>query len=151
MTETSPTSRTRPAEGIDPRGPRAGAAVTSVVLAATLLTGSTWLLAVQVVLFALGSLLGTSRAPLGLLYRSLVRPRLGPPAELEDPAPPRFAQTVGLLVTGIGLAAAIFGVPAAVEVSAGLALVAAFLNAAFGFCIGCELYLLLARLRPVAR
>jgi hypothetical protein len=67
--------------------------------------------------------------------------------EREDPAPPRFAQTVGLIVTAIGLVLAIAGVPAAVEVSAGIAFIAAFLNAASGFCLGCEMYLILARLR----
>jgi hypothetical protein len=76
-----------------------------------------------------------------------VRPRLGPPTELEDPRPPRFAQTVGLVVTGAGLVLALLGVPWSVEISAALALVAAFLNAAFGLCLGCELYLLLKRSR----
>ena len=145
MTANNPTA---PAgAGIDPRGPRFAAALTAVVLAIAVLTGSAWVLAAQVVVFALGSLLGLPRAPYGYLFRRFVRPRLSPPAELEDPAPPRFSQTVGLLVTGIGLGLALAGVGAAVEVSAALALIAAFLNAAFGFCIGCELYLLLARLR----
>ena len=76
-----------------------------------------------------------------------MRPRLGPPAELEDPAPPRFAQGVGLVVTGVGLVFALAGAGLAVEIAAGLAFVAAFLNAAFGLCLGCELYLLIARLR----
>jgi Domain of unknown function (DUF4395) len=133
--------------GIDPRGPRFGAALTSVLLAIALLTGNVWVLAAQVVLFALASLLGVARSPYGYLFRTFVRPRLSPPSELEDPAPPRFAQTVGLFVTGVGLAFAVAGVGAAVEVSAALALIAAFLNAAFGLCLGCELYLALARLR----
>jgi len=135
------------ASGIDPRGPRFAAALTGLLLAIALLTGSAWVLAVQVVVFAIGAVLGIQRAPYGYLFKTFVRPRLSPPAELEDPAPPRFSQTVGLIVTGIGLAFAVAGVSAAVEVSAALALVAAFLNAAFGFCLGCELYLLLARLR----
>jgi hypothetical protein len=135
------------AAGIDPRGPRFGAGLTAVVLAIALLTGSVWVLAGQAVVFALGSLLGIQRSPYGLLFRRFVRPRLAPPAELEDPAPPRFSQTVGLLVTGVGLVLAAAGAGAAVEVSAALALVAAFLNAVFGLCLGCELYLLLARLR----
>ena len=131
---------------IDPRGPRFAAAVTTVVLAVAVLTGSVWVLAFQVAVFALTW--AGPVAPYGLLYRSLVRPRLGPPAELEDARPPRFAQLVGLLVTGAGLVLALAGVPWAVETGAGLALVAAFLNAAFGLCLGCELYLLLRRLRP---
>jgi hypothetical protein len=133
---------------IDVRGPRFAAGLTSVVLAVTLLTGSIWLLAVQVAVFAVGAGWGVAASPYGLLYRKLVRPRLGPPTELEDPRPPRFAQTVGLVVTGAGLVLALLGVPWSVEISAALALVAAFLNAAFALCLGCELYLLLTRSRP---
>jgi hypothetical protein len=144
---SSPTSGAPTGTGIDPRGPRFNATLTAVVLAVALVTGNAWVLAVQVVLFALGSLLGVQRSPYGYLFRTVVRPRLSPPSELEDPAPPRFSQTVGLLVTGIGLVLAVAGVGLAVEVCAGLALIAAFLNAAFGYCIGCELYVVLARLR----
>jgi len=133
--------------GIDPRGPRVVAGLTAVVLAVALLTGNVWVLAGQAVCFALGSLLGIQRSPYGVLFRRLIRPRLTPPSEFEDPAPPRFAQTVGLIVTGAGLIFAAAGVGPAVEVAAGLALIAAFLNAVFGLCLGCELYLLLARLR----
>lgn len=131
----------------DPRGPRFAAGITTVVLAITLLTGSVWLLAVQVAVFAIAAAWGVAASPYGWAYRTLVRPRLGPTGELEDPRPPRFAQTVGLVVTGVGLVLALDGVPWAVEVSAGLGLIAAFLNAFFGLCLGCELYLLLKRPR----
>jgi len=137
--------------GIDPRGPRFAAGITAVVLAVTVLTGSAWLLAAQVAVFAVGSLFGVQRSPYAWLYRRAVRPRLGPPAELEDPAPPRFAQTVGLTVTGIALLLAIAGVDLAVEIGAGLAFVAAFLNASVNYCLGCQLYLLLLRARPTPR
>jgi Domain of unknown function (DUF4395) len=132
---------------IDPRGPRFTAGVTAVVLAVALLTGERWVLAVQVVVFAIGALFGVTASPYGMAFRRFVRPWLGKPAELEDPRPPRFAQTVGLVVTGVGLVLALAGVPYAVEVSAGLALIAAVLNAVFGLCLGCELYLLLRRPR----
>jgi hypothetical protein len=101
----------------------------------------------QVVVFAIGAGGGVQRTPYAALYRRLVRPRLGPPGELEDPAPPRFAQLIGLVVTGLAVVLAVSGVGLAVEVGAGLALVAAFLNAAFGLCLGCELYVLLRRAR----
>ena len=136
---------------IDARGPRFAAAVTALVLAAVVLTGNAWLLAGQAAVFAVGALAGVQSAPYGVLYRRLVRPRLGPPSELEDPRPPRFAQTVGLVVTGSGLVLTLFGVPAAVVVSAALALVAALLNAVFGLCLGCELYLRILRLRAPRR
>jgi len=125
-----------------------------VLLAVTLLLGTstaaTVLLAVAVGLFALGSALGAQGTVQGWVFRRLVRPRLAPPVELEDPRPPRFAQTVGLLLTGSGLVLVLLGVAVAGPVAAGLALVAAFLNAAFGLCLGCELYLLLRRARTTA-
>lgn len=138
--------------GIDPRGPRFGAAVTAALLVITLLLGTgpaaTALLVVVALLFVLGVARGVQGTLQGLAFRTWVRPRLAPPAELEDPRPPRFAQLVGLLVVGAGLLFAALGFPAAVPVAAAVALVAAFLNAAFGLCLGCELYLLQRRLAP---
>jgi hypothetical protein len=134
-------------QGIDPRGPRFAAAVTTVVLAVAFVLDSVWVLGFQVLVFAIAAIAGLQWSPYAWLYRTLVRPRLGPPAELEDPAPPRFAQAVGLLVAGTGLVFALAGAGLGVELGAGLALVAAALNAVFGLCLGCELYLLLARLR----
>ena len=89
-------------------------------------------------MFALGAL---DRSPYAVLYRRLVRPRLAPPAELEDAAPPRFAQTVGLAFALVGVLAAVAGLSAVFYVATAAALAAAFLNAAFGFCLGCEMYL----------
>lgn len=135
--------------GVDPRGPRFGAAVTSVLLVLALLLGTgaaaTGVLTLVGLLFLLGAARGTSGTVQGMAFRRWLRPRLAPPRELEDPRPPRFARVVGLVVVGAGLVVAAFGVPAAVPVAAATALVAAFLNAAFGFCLGCELYLLLHR------
>ena len=145
-----PTTDTRQ---IDPRGPRFGAAITSVVLAAALLLGGTpglILLALQAAVFALGAGLGLAAQPYGRLYRAFVRPRLAPPAELEDERPPRFAQGVGLAFALVGLVGGLAGVPAVFFVATGFALVAALLNAVFAFCLGCELYLLGRRLRHPA-
>ena len=137
---------------IDPRGPRFAATLTTVVLAAVLLTApsatATALLVVQTVLFAIGAVGGVQRTPYAWLFKRLVRPRLGAPAELEDAAPPRFAQAVGLAFAVVALIGFLTGVAALGLVATGLALAAAFLNAAFGFCLGCELYLLLRRAAP---
>ncbi|MET8141577.1 DUF4395 domain-containing protein [Sphaerisporangium sp. NPDC005288] len=132
---------------VDPRSTRFSAAVTTVVLALVLLTGNAWLLLVQGLLFALG-LAGVS--PYGLIFRRLVRPRLGPPAEMEDAAPPRFAQGVGLVFALAALAGFAAQVPALALGATAAALLAAFLNAAFGFCLGCEMYLIIRRLMPAA-
>jgi hypothetical protein len=133
---------------IDPRGQRFAAAVTTVVLAVVLLTGSAWLLAAQTIVFAIGAFAGLHRSPYGVVYRRLVRPRLGPPRELESEAPPRFAQGVGFAFGLVGTLALALGASTLGLVAVGLALAAAFLNAAFGFCLGCEMYLIGRRLLP---
>ena len=135
---------------IDPRGPRFAAAVTSIVLAAVLVSGSRWLLAAQAVVFALGV---ANRSPYTLVFRRLVQPRLTPPAALEDVRPLRFAQAVGLgFVLAAGAALALGGGSVA-NLLIATALVAALLNAAIGFCLGCEIYLLARRssLLPAVR
>ncbi|MET7385999.1 DUF4395 domain-containing protein [Streptomyces sp. NPDC005529] len=130
---------------IDVRGPRFGAVVTTVVLVATLITGSTWLLAWQTLAFALGASGGVTRSPYGWLFRRVVRPRLGPPAQFEAPEPPQFAQAVGLVFAVIGLIGFTAGPQWLGLAATGCALAAAFLNAAFGYCLGCEMYLLVRR------
>jgi hypothetical protein len=130
---------------IDPRGPRFGAAVTTAVLAVVLVTQNPWLLAAQAIVFALGA---ADASPYGLVFRRFVRPRLAPPAETEDAAPPRFAQAVGLGFAVVGLIGFAVGITALALGATAAALLAAFLNAAFGFCLGCETYLLIRRLQP---
>ena len=142
--DSRPTT-TRPRR-IDARGPRFAAAITVVVLAATLVTIdstlSVVLLSIQTVAFALGSLVGLHAQPYGVIFRSLVRPRLAPPTKFEDVAPPRFAQTVGLVFAVVGLVGLLTGATVVAYVAVAFALAAAFLNTAFDFCLGCEMYLL---------
>ena len=133
---------------IDVRAPRFAAWVTSAVLAVVLLTGSGALLAVQAVVFAVGALVGMRYAPYGFVFRTLVAPRLGPVRERESEAPVRFAQFVGLLFAVVGTAGYLLGAPTLGAVATGLALVAALLNAAAGFCLGCEMYLIVRRALP---
>lgn len=133
---------------IDPRGPRFGAAITSVVLAIVLVTASGWLLLAQTLVFAVGALAGLRYAPYGFIYRHLVRPRLGPPSRTEAEAPPRFAQGVGMVFGVIGTIGFLTGVTVLGYVFAAFALGAAFLNAAFDYCLGCQIYLLIQRIRP---
>ena len=141
---------TAPSTGIiDPRGQQFAAAITVVVLALVLLLApggvGVFLLTVQTALFGLAVALGVYRTPHALLFRTLLRPRLGPPAELEDPAPPRFAQAVGLGFALVGLAGYLLGADLLGQVATGFALAAALLNAIFRFCLGCEMYLLVKR------
>ena len=134
---------------IDPRGQRFAAALTVLVLAGALVaapsTLTLGLLALQLAVFALAVTRGPAATPYAWLFRTLVRPRLGPPADLEDERPPRFAQAVGLGFATVALLGFATGADLLGTVAAGLALAAAFLNAAFGFCLGCELYLIFKR------
>ncbi|MET0589875.1 MAG: DUF4395 domain-containing protein [Naasia sp.] len=142
--------------GIDPRGPRFGAAITAVLLLLVVFLAligadiaATLVLAGITALFAWGAFAGIRRHPYGRIFQAVIRPRLAAPSETEDPAPPTFAQGVGLVVTGIGLVLALLGVPAAVPIAATAAFVAALLNAVFGYCLGCQIYVLLVRARVI--
>ena len=157
MTQPTGTQRsqTRPT-GIDPRGPRVVGGITAVVLlvviALALLgvtTAALIVISLQAVVFAIAAALGVQRHPYGYLYKAFVRPRLKPPVELEDPRPPTFSQGVGFVVLIVGIILHLVGVPLALPIAAAAAFVAAFLNAVFAYCIGCQLYLLLARLKVI--
>jgi hypothetical protein len=133
------------ASAVDVRGPRFGAWVTTAVLAVVLVSSSGVLLALQALVFALGAFAGLRYAPFGVVFRTLVAPRLSPPTQFEDAAPPRFAQGVGFAFALVGTAGFLAGVPAVGLAATALALAAAFLQAAFGFCLGCQMYLLIKR------
>ena len=149
LTASTPVS-TPARDVIDPRGARFAATLTSVVLVAVLFTAPSalgfGLLAAQTLVFAIGAAAGVAATPYSKVFRRFVRPRLGPPAEWEDAAPPRFAQAVGLGFGVVGLALFALGLPTAGAVAVALALAAALLNAVFGLCLGCELYLRWQRL-----
>jgi hypothetical protein len=129
---------------LDVRGPRFAAAVTTVVLVLVLVTGSGWLALAQAAVFAVGAT-SARYAPYGWFFRTAVARRLGPVTEREPAEPVRFAQAVGFLFAAVAAAGYLAGSPALGTVAAAFALAAAFLNAAFGFCLGCEAYLLLRR------
>jgi Domain of unknown function (DUF4395) len=135
---------------VDPRGPRLAAWITTVVLAVVLVTEWWPLLALQTLVFAIGAFAGLTYAPYSLFYRYVVAPRLRPSSEREDQAPLRFAQGVGFTFAAVGTVAFITGLTTLGVVATAFALAAAFLNAAFGFCLGCETYLLLRRFSPIA-
>jgi len=160
------TDAARTPRGIDPRGPRFAAGITALLLLVDVFLGLTtpigatvaeraaepaFLLLVVIALLFMWGVLSPRTAPWGALYRTLIQPRLTPPTDLEDPRPPRFAQGVGLFVVTIGLILHLAGVPWALPIAAAAAFVAAFLNAVFGLCLGCQLYLVLQRAGIVGR
>ena len=186
-----------PARGIDPRGPRFVASVTTVLLAVAVVLalvglstargltnfglfasapsgdfafvagGGPWalpaaslaqrvldpafLLVVVIALLFVWGVVSPRTAPWAVVFRKAIQPRLSPPRDLEDPRPPRFAQGVGLFVVTVGLLLQLIGVPWALPIAAAMAFIAAFLNAVFGLCLGCQLYLVLQRVGVLGR
>jgi hypothetical protein len=124
---------------IDSRAPRFAAWITTAVLAVVLVTSNGWLLLAQAVVFALGAI---GRSPYAALWKRIPKSR---PTELEDRRPPQFAQAVGLGFAVVGTVGYLAGLTVLGTVATAAALAAAFLNAAFGFCLGCEIYLLIKR------
>ena len=134
---------------LDVRGPRFGAVVTTIVLAIVFLAQgtaiATALLLLQTTAFAIGAFVGPHAQPYGLLFKKFVKPRISPATKFEDPQPPRFAQAVGLGFAVTALLGLAIGSATVTAVAVGFALAAAFLNAAFNFCLGCEMYLLIKK------
>ena len=132
---------------IDARGPRWSALFTTIVLALALVTSSVWLIAFQAVVFAIGVFRGPQFTPYAFLYKKIIKPRLKSTETFEDVRPPQFAQAVGLGFALVAIIGSATGAGGVFTVAVGFALAAAFLNAAFNFCLGCEMYLLILRAR----
>jgi len=132
---------------IDARGPRYSAGITTTVLALALITESIYLIGFQFAVFLSAVLFGLRRSIYGLVYRNLIQPRLSGPIPSENEAAPRFAQLIGALFAFVALLGGLSGNTALFLTATSFALVAAFLNATFGFCLGCQMYLLLVRIR----
>jgi len=132
---------------IDARGPRWSAAITTVVLATALVTSNVWVIAFQAAVFAIGALRGPQFTPYAFIFKSLIKPRLKSPVTFEDVRPPQFAQAVGLSFSLVAVIASVAGAGGVFSVAVAFALAAAFLNAVFNFCLGCQMYLIILRAR----
>jgi len=132
---------------IDARGPRFGAAITTIVFAAALAAQNIWFVVAQAIVFAIGAFKGPQFTPYAFIYKKAIKPLLKGEVPTEEVKPPQFAQKVGLLFALVAITGAVLGIDALVVGAVAMALGAAFLNAAFNFCLGCEMYLLLLRAR----
>jgi hypothetical protein len=132
---------------IDVRGPRFSATITVIVLAIALATQNAWVLAFQAVVFAIGAIRGPQFTPYAFIFKRIVKPLLHGEVVTEDSRPPQFAQTVGFLFALVGLLGAAIGSVPVFSIAVGFALAAAFLNSVFNYCLGCEMYLLVLRIR----
>ena len=134
---------------IDPRGPRFNQAVLTVGLLGAYLLDAQVVVPVFAIVLFLGAAFGPRYGPFLRFYADVVKPRLAPPADLEDPRPPRFAAAIGV---GFLTAATLAFVAGATTLGWALALIVAALAglaAVTGICVGCEVYVLLARWRGV--
>ena len=132
---------------IDVRGPRFSATLTVIVLAIALATQNVWVLAFQALVFAIGAIRGPQFTPYAFIFKRIVKPRLRGEVVTEDSRPPQFAQSVGFVFALVGLLGAAIGSVPVFSVAVGFALAAAFLNSVFNYCLGCEMYLLVLRIR----
>jgi hypothetical protein len=141
-------------KGLDPRGPRFGAAITSILMVLVIylsldpasISVALGIMIFSVSMFIIGTAVGPAKHPYSYVFKYLVRPALKPPTALENATPVHFAQFVGLIVTGTGLVLHLLGVAYALPVAAAAAFTAAFLNAVFAYCLGCQMYLGLKRI-----
>lgn len=147
MTQTTSHVLDQKITRIDARGPRFAALITTAVLITALASHSVWVIAFQTFVFAIGAIRGPQFTPYSLIFRKFVRSRLSGEVPTEDIRPPKFAQRVGLIFALVATLGLLIHLPVLFTVAAGAALAAAFLNAAFDYCLGCEVYLLLLRLR----
>jgi hypothetical protein len=132
---------------IDVRGPRFSATLTVIVLAIALATQNVWVLALQGVVFAIGAIRGPQFTPYAFIFKRVVKPRLRGEVVTEDSRPPQFAQSVGFVFALVGLLGTAIGSVPVFSIAVGFALAAAFLNSVFNYCLGCEMYLLVLRIR----
>ena len=130
---------------IDARGPRFGATITTIVLAIALVTQNKWVIVAQGLVFLIGAVKGPQFTPYGLIFKNVIKPRLSGVAPTEDVRPPKFAQAVGFVFALVACIGAFAGVDLVFTIAVGAALAAAILNAAFNYCLGCEMYLLIVR------
>ena len=135
----------KPVRLIDARGPRYTAGITTLVLSAALVTESNLIIGFQFAVFLTAVLFGLRKSLYGFIYRNLIQPRLSGPVPSENEAAPRFAQLIGALFAATALVGGVTGNSAVFLIATSFALAAAFLNAAFGFCLGCQFYLLILR------
>jgi Domain of unknown function (DUF4395) len=151
-----PINTTAATDQVDVRGPRFAAWATTAVLVITLIAAAfssiaaAVILGVQAVVFAIGAVRGPRQHPYGWVFANVVAPQLSPVTEREPVPPLKFAQLVGFVFATVGVIGFVAGVALLGLIATGFALVAAFLNAAFGICLGCQIYPLVARARKTS-
>jgi Domain of unknown function (DUF4395) len=139
----------RDTDVIDERAPRFNQAVTGMVALLGAVFGWPLAWALMAGQLLIGLTLGRRFCLTCLAYFTLLQPRFGE-GELEDSRPPRLANKMGVAFLGSAALAWWLGAPLAGTLLGLVVAVLALLAAITGFCAGCELYRLTARLRGIS-
>lgn len=134
---------------IDARAPRFNQTVVGLVALAGVVLGWPLLWALMGLQLFLGLTLGRRWCLSCVAYFTLIQPRVGE-GELEDSRPPRLANMMGCAFLAAAALAWWLGAPPLGTVLGALVAALALLAAATGFCTGCEIYRLSARLRGIS-
>lgn len=105
-----------------------------------------WLLVPLTYGFWARVLTGPTLSPLGRLATQVVAPRLTRFERLVPGPPKRFAQAIGVAFSTTASLLWITGHSGAARIVVSMLAAAAFLEAAFGFCLGCRMFAVLMRL-----
>lgn len=133
---------------IDSRAPRFNQAVVGALSLVTALTGLWGFVAALALQLIVGLRFGRKYCLACVFYFEVVQPRVGE-GELEDARPPRFANVVGAVFLSAATVAFAAGLTVIGTALAGIVAVLALLAASTGFCMGCEIYKLVARARGI--
>jgi hypothetical protein len=136
----------RDTDVIDARAPRVNQAVIGSLALLAFLLDAEWLVAALALQLAIGLTFGRQYCLPCLLYFEVIQPRFGE-GRIEDARPPRFANVVGAGFLGAATLAFVLGLSALGWVLTVIVATLALLAASTGLCLGCEMYLWLARLR----
>ena len=139
----------RDTDVIDERAPRFNQAITGVVALLGAVFGWPLAWALMSAQLLIGLALGRRFCLPCLAYFELVQPRFGE-GRLEDSRPPRFANMIGTVFLGTAALVWWLSAPPVGTVLGLLVAALALLAAGTGFCTGCEVYRLTARLRGIS-
>jgi hypothetical protein len=134
---------------IDERAPRFNQAVVGTVALLGALFGWPLAWALMSAQLFIGLTLGRRFCLTCLAYFGLVQPRFGE-GQLEDSRPPRLANMIGTAFLGAAAVAWWLGSPTVGIVLGSIVAALALLATTSGFCAGCEIYRLTARLRGIS-
>lgn len=124
---------------------RSTAGLVIALAIASIVVNQSWLYGILALGFALRVAGGPRYSPFGRLAVHVIVPQVWQKEKIVPGPPKRFAQTIGLAFSGTALVLSLFGFGLAAQIVVGALIAAAFLEFAFGLCLGCIGFGLLQR------